>query len=364
MVTFDQRAKGILTVAAVVVAVAVTGLLVTLALQALVGVSTRGFFYLGVMLATWMAGPWAGALTALLATVFIDYFLLEPLHVWTFWEPRSAVDLGMFLLTALLIMVLTRQLNDSKKDALQAREALAQELEGRVRRWSSAAHDLKQPLAALLLRIDVLRQKSDFHDGKAMRDLDDMERAVGEVRALAGEMEDAAKLAAGHKVDLDLAPADLVRLVQEAVEDVMGSSERTIRLTATDSEVLGEWDAPRLQRVIRNLLSNAVKYSPYTTQIDVTVRRDGEDWVELQVSDRGVGIPESELDLVFERFYRGSNVRQRVTGTGLGLAGSRALVELHGGELTVMSHEGAGSTFFMRLPTSDPLQHPPAATLG
>jgi len=105
--------------------------------------------------------------------------------------------------------------------------------------------------------------------------------------------------------------------------------------------------------VLRNLLSNAVKYSPDGTDISVRIHREHSrsgEFVVVAIADHGLGIPEADLASVFERFYRGSNVRGRISGSGLGLAGARQIVHEHGGTLTVDSREKVGSTFTMRLP--------------
>jgi signal transduction histidine kinase len=100
--------------------------------------------------------------------------------------------------------------------------------------------------------------------------------------------------------------------------------------------------------VLRNLLDNALKYSPEGGRVEVVVRSE-DGWAVAEVTDHGVGIPEDELPLLFEKFHRGSNTRD-LRGTGLGLAGSRAVVEQLGGTIEVRSRLGEGSTFALRLP--------------
>ena len=105
-----------------------------------------------------------------------------------------------------------------------------------------------------------------------------------------------------------------------------------------------------------NLLTNAHEYSPEGASIEVTARVAGAD-VEIAVTDNGPGIPESQLEHIFERFTRGdAGLTQRVGGTGLGLAISKSLVELHGGTLEVDSTPGEGSTFRFRLPQNRPTE--------
>jgi signal transduction histidine kinase len=107
--------------------------------------------------------------------------------------------------------------------------------------------------------------------------------------------------------------------------------------------------------VLANLFSNAIKYSPEGGTITVTLGHEVDHigtWAVVRVRDHGVGIPAQDLALVFQRFHRGSNVTGRISGTGLGLAGARQIVELHGGTISVESEPGSGSTFTLRLPSA------------
>jgi signal transduction histidine kinase len=107
-----------------------------------------------------------------------------------------------------------------------------------------------------------------------------------------------------------------------------------------------------------NLLSNAMKYSPHGGSIRVRISRG---WstagavAEIVVADDGVGIPCADLPRIFDRFHRGSNVVTRIAGNGLGLAGVREMVELHGGSISVESEVGRGSTFTVCIPVRAPV---------
>jgi len=120
-------------------------------------------------------------------------------------------------------------------------------------------------------------------------------------------------------------------------------------------------DPKLLFQVFSNLLSNAVKYSPEGGPIEVEARREGNE-ILVAVSDRGIGIPEKDLDRLFERYHRGSNV-SGIVGTGLGLYLVKMVVDLHGGSVAVDSREGEGSRFTVRLPVRDVQQREPAAAL-
>jgi two-component system sensor histidine kinase SenX3 len=155
------------------------------------------------------------------------------------------------------------------------------------------------------------------------------------------------------------APLHVSRVVADALDATRQLAQaRLIDVVvggALDAEVTG--DETQLVMALRNLLTNAIAYSPPSTKVVVSTRvvhdgdDDGGDVVEISVTDQGIGIPTAEQGRIFERFYRVDPARTRLTGgTGLGLAIVKHVCANHGGECTVWSVEGEGSTFTLRLP--------------
>jgi len=127
-----------------------------------------------------------------------------------------------------------------------------------------------------------------------------------------------------------------------------------VQLSAPTGDIAAEvvGDADRLGQVLRNLLSNALRHTPTGQQVAVRVEKSG-DQVALIVADTGTGISPQDLPHVFDRFYRGSKSRgRRVGSAGLGLAIARQLARAHGGEISVESAAGVGTTFTVRLPAN------------
>jgi signal transduction histidine kinase len=140
---------------------------------------------------------------------------------------------------------------------------------------------------------------------------------------------------------------DLIRQTVEMYEDV--ADERDVRIeTATTSELVASVDRNRLRQVLANLLDNAIKYTPSGGRIEVRAGREA-DAVVVRVKDTGAGIPAEELPRIWERLYRGDKSRS-TRGLGLGLSLVKAIVQAHGGEVSVESELGVGSTFVLRLP--------------
>src|SRR5581483_3470256 len=224
---------------------------------------------------------------------------------------------------------------------------------------AAVSHDLKSPLTAIGGYVQLLRRRtSDVPEAERLRGgLEQIEDLTQRMRRLIDELVDTTRLRAGHALTLEQRPTDLVALTRAVVAaQQQATSRHHLRVETAEPELVGTWDAPRLERVLTNLLSNAVKYSPEGGEIVVTLERGAGargPLAEVQVRDRGIGIPAAELPRLFEQYFRASNTQGRIGGTGLGLAGARAIVEQHGGTIAAESIEGQGSTFIVRLPLTE-----------
>jgi PAS domain S-box-containing protein len=219
---------------------------------------------------------------------------------------------------------------------------------------AAVSHDLKAPLTVINGRAQLLvRRLERMNAGQAEQligSLREIEASVRRMRVWIDELVDVAHLQVGHELQLHRAPTDLVALARAvAAEYQETSAGNRLDVEASQAELVGEWDAERLQRVLANLVSNAIKYSPDGGAVTIAVDRDGAMSV-VAVRDCGVGIPEADQPHVFEQFHRASNVIGRIAGTGIGLAAARHIVEQHGGTIGVETREAGGSTFTVRLP--------------
>jgi two-component system, OmpR family, sensor histidine kinase SenX3 len=216
---------------------------------------------------------------------------------------------------------------------------------------ANTSHELKTPVGALALLAETVEDAAD--DPEAVRRFAGrMRQEAARLTNLVQDMITLSRIQAAEPVP-DPVPVELDAVVAEALDRCrMKASARGIELAAGGSHglwVLGDEDL--LVTALRNLLENAVAYSPDKTRVGITTRRSGRDAVEISVADQGIGIPERDLERIFERFYRVDAARSRATGgTGLGLAIVKHVTAAHGGKVTVVSKEGAGSTFTLRLP--------------
>jgi two-component system sensor histidine kinase SenX3 len=209
--------------------------------------------------------------------------------------------------------------------------------------------ELKRPVGALGLLAETLAAEDDPAvvarlSRRLQNEAQRVSRVVDDLMLLSRM--DAEEQPAPEAVPVHLLVAQAAERVRAAAQDkdmTVNFGEPAQRLS-----ILG--DRRQLVSAVYNLLDNAVKYSPAGSVVEVRGRKDG-DWVEVSVRDRGIGIPEADLEHIFERFYRVEGARARhVGGTGLGLSIVRHVVGSHGGEVRVESEEGVGSTFVLRLP--------------
>lgn len=220
---------------------------------------------------------------------------------------------------------------------------------------ASVTHDLRTPLTTIKGRAQILRRLAaragSVGGADILHNVEAIEVAARRMTGLVGELVDLTRLESGRGLQLERTLVNLVALAREIVADYRRATTRhTIRVESPEEEIIGMWDGPRLARVLDNLLANALRYSLDGGDIVVTIGRDGEHSAAIAVQDEGIGIPSADLPYVFDRFRRGANVTDRIAGAGIGLAGAKMLVELHGGTIAAESEEGAGTTVTVRIP--------------
>jgi two-component system sensor histidine kinase SenX3 len=217
---------------------------------------------------------------------------------------------------------------------------------------ANVSHELKTPIGALGLLREAILGAKDQPD-EVVRFATRMQNEAKRLTELVQEIIDLSRLQSSDPLQkaLEVEVSDVVR---EAVDQAQFSSEqRGISLEIGDIEnatVTGDRD--QLITAVHNLVENAVNYSPERTKVSIVTKRVG-DIIEISVTDQGIGIADSELNRIFERFYRVDPARSRLTGgTGLGLSIVKHVALNHGGDVKVWSKEGVGSTFTLQLPVA------------
>jgi len=218
----------------------------------------------------------------------------------------------------------------------------------------AVTHEMRTPLASLRLYLDTLVR----HDPETAERRQFLARMQGDVERLDRTVQQVLTAARaeepGRRATLGVVP--LSQLLGECIEEIRthhGLPAAAVRLDGVDAAVRG--DAGELAVVFRNLLENAVKYSDDPVEVKVRVDPLGEGRVQVEISDRGIGIPTGELRKIFQRFYRAGRDVQRTAGLGLGLFIVRNLVRRQGGAVKARSEgRGAGSRFVVTLRAAPP----------
>lgn len=223
----------------------------------------------------------------------------------------------------------------------------------------NVAHDLRTPLARLRAGAEqALRESRDAAATEAA--LADCVEESDRVLSMLNTLMDISEAEAGM-LRLQHQPTDLHRLLAEVVDVYrLVAEEKGVALEhAPDGPIVASVDPVRIRQVFGNLLDNAVKYTPAGGRVTVAAAAEAER-VVVRIRDTGMGIADEELDKIWTRLYRGDKSRSQ-RGLGLGLSLVQAMVQAHGGDVSVTSTPGVGSEFLVRLPQAAPLA-PDAAT--
>ncbi|MGP4110238.1 sensor histidine kinase [Streptomyces sp. 4N509B] len=243
-----------------------------------------------------------------------------------------------------LVLLLVEDLTEARRIEAIRRDFVA-----------NVSHELKTPAGALSLLSEAVLDAAD--DPEAVtRFAGRMQNEATRLTNLIQELIDLSRVQdnAGMLSHAELVPVD--ELVSEAIDRCrQQASSKQIPMASGGTEGLAVWgNRSQLAAALGNLVENAVTYSPPHTRVAIAAARvtsRGGDMIEISVTDQGIGIPETDRERIFERFYRVDPARSRTTGgTGLGLAIVKHVAASHGGEVQVWSAEGQGSTFTLRLP--------------
>ena len=216
--------------------------------------------------------------------------------------------------------------------------------------FENISHELKTPISAISLLAEALQVAVDDPE-QLTKFAKNLQRESKRLGSLVSKIIELSRIQAGDlKGEIEV--CDLSQLVIEAVDlNQFLADSRGVKINfdaSSEISVLG--DAGLLTMAIKNLIENAVLYSEANSQVGIGLITDGE-FAEIQVIDNGIGISVDQQDRIFERFYRVDPSRSRDTGgTGLGLSIVKHAANNHGGEVTVFSRVGLGSTFTLRLP--------------
>jgi two-component system, OmpR family, sensor histidine kinase KdpD len=253
----------------------------------------------------------------------------------------QAVFFRTFLEQAVALIERGRLQRESLRiEVLQQTDAL------RAALLSSVSHDLRTPLSAIMTAATSLQHKEAQCDEETSLSLALLiEHEAKRLNRLVENLLDMSRIESGA-----LRPNKVCYPLDELVRDVLGRLHlllqgRALQLSLPDGLPVVELDYIQIDQVVTNLLENAARYTPAGSPLDIDIGIQGE-WVQVRIADRGPGIPATERERVFDKFYRVlGNAAGQVRGSGLGLAVCKGLIEAHGGRIWVEPREGGGAIF-------------------
>jgi two-component system sensor histidine kinase KdpD len=333
------------------------------------GLEAVGMLYLlGIMVVALRLYRGPAFFASLLSVAAFDFFFVPPFFTFAVKDPRHLLTFAVMFAVGLVISSLTVRVRREEEaargrelerirlehEAEQARlRARTEELRSAL--LSAVSHDLRTPLSTITGAATRLR------DDPGAEDPAERAALVGSICDEAARLEhllanllDMTKLEAGAlEVNREWVPIEeVIGAALTRLEDALGA--RPVALEIPADVPLVALDPVLFAQVFVNLLENAIKYTPAGTEIAIAVRSAAGD-VEIEVADRGPGVPESDVERIFERFVRGR--RSGAAGFGLGLANCRGIIEAHGGSISVCAREGGGASFRLRLAAGE---RPPA----
>ncbi len=217
---------------------------------------------------------------------------------------------------------------------------------------SNISHELRTPLASLKALTETLRDGALEDPKAAARFLGRIEAEVDALTQMTSELLELSRIESGQ-VPLEFKAVQASSLLQSAAERMRAQAERAglvLRVESAQDVTEVRADPPRLEQVLVNLIHNAIKFTRPGGEVVLRAQTEA-GFVRFSVEDTGTGIPEDDLERIFERFYKADRARSG-GGTGLGLSISRHLVEAHGGRIWAESTEGQGSTFTFTIPVN------------
>lgn len=232
---------------------------------------------------------------------------------------------------------------------------------------SNMSHELRTPMHSIL-SFAALALKRCEDDEKSARYMKNIRTSGIRLTTLLNDLLDLSKLEAS-KMTAEFLEQDVIDIINQSIEEISSlSNDKEIHINFDrDQHFACSFDHNLLMRVVINLLSNAIKFSPDQSDIDIEVERlyeddkNHEEMIQVSIIDQGVGIPEDQLDDIFDKFVQSSKTKTQAGGTGLGLAICKEIIELHQGNICVNSPPPGrqhGSVFYFQIPVSHSVKEP------
>ena len=237
-----------------------------------------------------------------------------------------------------------------KESEIRAREATEELMRKKDEFMSIASHELKTPVTSLKGSLQILERMTAKIDLKEpiINFIGKAAKQTEKLTVLLNDLLDVTKIQEG-KMLLNYSRFDALAMVRDSVEEVRAQSDAHELIYECEGSIIINADRARLEQVINNFLTNAIKYSPNADKIIINCLQAGNNF-KVSVQDFGIGIPQSKVDFLFDRFYRVQESSSHFSGLGLGLYISAEIVKRHDGEIGLESKPEEGTTFWFTVP--------------
>jgi len=232
-------------------------------------------------------------------------------------------------------------------------DQISEETETKRREWiANTTHDLKTPLSPIKGYAEMLADSSDKEKPTVQEYGSIILKNINYTENLINDLKLTYQLDSGS-IPYNPQTVRITRCVKEWVIDIINDPAFENRDIAFESNIMGlnaDIDPDLFRRAVTNLVINALIHNASDTKVSVTLDQDKNSGILLSIRDNGKGLGESEQERLFERYYRGTNTKEKPEGSGLGLAIANQIVTLHGGKITVKSQPGVGTEFIIHIP--------------
>lgn len=215
---------------------------------------------------------------------------------------------------------------------------------------STVSHEYRTPLTLIQTSTYILEKYFETKDEKNFKE--QLEKVKSSIKYMTELLQDILTFgkSSSEKLSVFIQSFDLVSIVKEIVEDhqLINKKNQEINVNSNEDILLIKSDMKFINHIVSNLVQNAIKYSPDKSKIEVDIISNF-DVVQISVTDEGIGIPETEIEHLFDPFFRGKSV-ENIAGTGLGLSIAHRYAEELGGSISVVSELNEGSTFTVSIP--------------
>lgn len=246
-------------------------------------------------------------------------------------------------------------LNKMDRDIHRA-DQISEETETTRREWiANITHDLKTPLSPIKGYAELLADDSDKEKQAIQEYASVILKNINHTENLINDLKLTYQLDSGS-IPYNPQKIRITRCIKEWVIDIINDpafSDRDIAFESNVPELYADIDSALFRRAVTNLILNALTHNPAETKVSVTLDTNKNSSILLSIRDNGKGLSESEQSRLFERYYRGTNTKEKPEGSGLGLAIANQIVTLHGGRITVESKLGVGTEFTIYIPTEN-----------